>query len=132
MTGLSVRPEITPQERLEQYADRLDALELALKAIVAKLEMSDRAVTVLHEDTLRLQRLIRTRAGDLAARYGLGKAAEGEIRKAIKRDLLSQWRVRDLHDLPKRDLDAVGIYIGSYSSFALVKKVREKYGQAAQ
>lgn len=132
MTGLSVRPEITPQERLEQYADRLDALELALKAIVAKLEMSDRAVTVLHEDTLRLQRLIRTRAGDLAARYGLGKAADGEIRKAIKRDLLSQWRVRDLHDLPKRDLDAVGIYIGSYSSFSLIRKVREKYGQDPQ
>lgn len=111
--------------RIEQYADRLDALEIAVSALVARLEQSDRSVTILHADALALQRRIRTRAADLAARYQLTEAGEKALRSGIKKAVLAQWRVKDLHDLPRRDLEAAGVYVDSWSSFALVKKIRE-------
>ena len=130
MTGLSIRQDLTPQERLEKYADRLDALEMTLQALVARIEMSDKAVTVLHADVLDMLKRIRVRAAELAARYQLPAAAEGEIRKAIKKAVLEQWRIRDLHDLPRRDLEAAGIFIGSYASFVLIRKLRGKHGES--
>lgn len=111
--------------RIEQYADRLDALEIAVSALVARLEQSDRSVTILHADALALQRRIRTRAADLAARYQLPTSGEKALRSGIKKAVLAQWRVKDLHDLPRRDLEAAGMFIDSWSSFALVKKIRE-------
>lgn len=111
--------------RIEQYADRLDALEIAVSALVARLEQSDRSVTILHADALALQRRIRTRAADLAARYQLPAAGEKALRGGIKKAVLAQWRIKDLHDLPRRDLEAAGVYVDSWSSFALVKKIRE-------
>lgn len=111
--------------RIEQYADRLDALEIAVSALVARLEQSDRSVTILHADALALQRRIRTRAADLSARYQLPESGEKALRGGIKKAVLAQWRVKDLHDLPRRDLEAAGMFIDSWSSFALVKKIRE-------
>lgn len=111
--------------RIEQYADRLDALEIAVSALVARLEQSDRSVTILHADALALQRRIRTRAADLATRYQLPAAGEKALRSGIKKAVLAQWRIKDLHDLPRRDMEAAGVYVDSWSSFALVKKIRE-------
>ena len=111
--------------RIEQYADRLDALEIAMSALVARLEQSDHSVTVLHADALALQRRMRSRAAELAARYQLDGAGEKAMRGALKKAVLAQWRIRDLHDLPRRDLEAAGMFIDSWSSFALVKKIRE-------
>lgn len=111
--------------RIEQYADRLDALEIAVSALVARLEQSDRSVTILHADALALQRRIRTRAADLAARYQLPEAGEKTLRGGIKKAVLAQWRIKDLHDLPRRDLEAAGVYVDSWSSFAMVKRIRE-------
>ena len=111
--------------RIEQYANRLDALEIAVSALVARLEQSDRSVTILHADALALQRRIRTRAADLAARYQLTTSGEKALRSGIKKAVLAQWRVKDLHDLPRRDLEAAGVYVDSWSSFAMVKRIRE-------
>ena len=124
MTELS-RIENQALTRIEQYADRLDALELAVSALVARLEQSDRSVTVLHADALALQRRMRSRAADLAARYQLDGAGEKALRGALKKAVLAQWRIRDLHDLPRRDLEAAGMYVDTWSSFALVKRIRE-------
>lgn len=116
---------VRADQRLIQYADRLDALEMALHAIVARLELADKSVTVLHADVLELQKRIRERSAELAARYQLPAAAEAVIRRAVKKAALDQWQIRDLHDLPARDLEAARVFIGSYASFALVRRIRE-------
>lgn len=129
MTDLALRETAAMQERTQQRlaecVDRLDALELAVTALVAKLEQSDRSVTILHPDALGLLRRIRARADDLGARYQLDRAGVLALRKGIKKALQTQWRIKDLHDLPKRDLEAAGVFIDSFSSFGLIRKIRE-------
>ena len=127
MSGLTVS-EARTVTRITECVDRLDALELAVTALVARLEQSDRSVTALHADVLALQRRIRARAADLAARYQLDGAGEKRVRAGIKKALMDQWRVKDLHDLPKRDLEAAGMYVDTWSSFAMVKRIREGKG----
>ena len=92
-----------------------------LNARLSALE-DESKVTILHQDALRLSSMIKARARAVADRYQLGPAGERRIRAAIKKDVLSQYGIKDLHDLPARRLTAARMLIEGWSSWQAVRE----------
>lgn len=117
-------------QRLGLYIGQLGQLVAAMQARLDSLEKENgRKVTISHAQALSLGRRISLRAMELCEKYRLdGKADYAAFRAAIKKALLTQYAIRDLHDLPLSFLDAAGRAIDNFSSIALVKERREKHG----
>ena len=92
-----------------------------LNARLSALE-EDGKITILHQDALKLGQLIKARARVLADKYQLGPAGERRIRAAIKRAVLTQYGIRDLHDLPARRLAAARMLIDGWSSYQVIRE----------
>ena len=104
-------------EQLVMVVGRLEARLAALEA-----DKSDK-VTILHADVNRLNKMIRQRADVIGARYELDTAGIRRIRAAIRKDVLKQYGIRDLHDLPAKRLPTCQLLISNWSSLAAVKAV---------
>lgn len=117
-------------QRLGLYIGQLGQLVAAMQARIDALERENgRRVTISHAQALALGRRISLRAMELCEKYRLdGKADYSAFRAAIKKALLTQYAIRDLHDLPLSSLDAAGRAIDNFVSIALVKERREKHG----
>ena len=117
-------------QRLGLYIGQLGQLVAAMQARLDALERENgRKVTISHAQALSLGRRISLRAMELCEKYRLdGKADQAAFRAAIKKALLAQYAIRDLHDLPLGSLDAAGRAIDNFSSIALVRERREKHG----
>ena len=117
-------------QRLGLYIGQLGRLVATMQARIDALERENgRRVTISHAQALALGRRISLRAGGLCEKYRLdSKADYSAFRAAIKKALLTQYAIRDLHDLPLSSLDAAGRAIDNFSSIALVKERREKHG----
>lgn len=118
-------------QRLGLYIGQLGQLVAAMQARLDALEKENaRRVTLSHNQVKALNKRIGIRADDLCAKYQLGDAADVRaFRAAIRKMLLTQYAIRDLHDLPLSSLDAAGRAIDNFSSIALVRERREKHGQ---
>ena len=118
-------------QRLGLYIGQLGRLVATMQARIDALERENgRRVTISHAQALSLGRRISLRAMELCEKYRLdGKADYAAFRAAIKKALLTQHGIRDLHDLPLGSLDAVGRAIDNFSSIALVRERREKRRQ---
>ena len=106
---------------LASVANQLIGVVARLEARIAALE-DDGKVTILHQDALKLGQLIKARAKVLADKYQLGPAGERRIRAAIKRAVLTQYGIRDLHDLPARRLAAARMLIEGWSSYQVIRE----------
>ena len=118
-------------QRLGLYIGQLGQLVAAMQARLDALERENgRKVTISHAQALSLGRRISLRAMDLCEKYRLdGKADQAAFRAAIKKSVLAQHGIRDLHDLPLSSLDAAGRAIDNFTSIGLVRERREKNGQ---
>lgn len=118
-------------QRLGLYIGQLGQLVAAMQARLDALEReSGRKVTISHAQALSLGRRISLRAMELCEKYRLdGKADCAAFRAAIKKAMLTQYAIRDLHDLPLSSLDAAGRAIDNFTSIGLVRERREKHGQ---
>lgn len=106
---------------LASVANQLIGVVARLEARIAALE-DDGKVTILHQDALKLGQLIKARAKVLSDKYQLGPAGERRIRAAIKKAVLSQYGIRDLHDLPARRLAAARMLIEGWSSYQAIRE----------
>lgn len=106
---------------LASVANQLIGVVARLEARIAALE-DDGKVTILHQDALKLGQLIKARARVLADKYQLGPAGERRIRAAIKKAVLSQYGIRDLHDMPARRLAAARMLIDGWSSYQVIRE----------
>lgn len=106
---------------LASVANQLIGVVARLEARIAALE-DDGKVTILHQDALTLGQLIKARARVLADKYQLGPAGERRIRAAIKKAVLTQYGIRDLHDLPARRLAAARMLIDGWSSYQAIRE----------
>ena len=106
---------------LASVANQLIGVVARLEARIAALE-DDGKVTILHQDALKLGQLIKARAKVLSDKYQLGPAGERRIRAAIKRAVLTQYGIRDLHDLPARRLAAARMLIEGWSSYQVIRE----------
>ena len=107
--------------RMESQINQLAMMISQLNARLAAME-DESKVTILHQDALRLSSMIKARARAVADRYQLGPAGERRIRAAIKKDVLTQYGIKDLHDLPARRLTAARMLIEGWSSWQAVRE----------
>ena len=107
--------------QMESQISQLAMMISQLNARLAAME-DDGKVTILHQDALKLGQLIKARARVLADKYQLGPAGERRIRAAIKKAVLSQYGIRDLHDLPARRLPAARMLIENWSSYQAIRE----------
>lgn len=113
----------SPASQLILVTNQLLSVVARLEARIAALEMEeDGKVTILHQDALKLGQLIKARARVLADKYQLGPVGERRIRAAIKKAVLSQYGIRDLHDLPARRLAAARMLIEGWSSYQAIRE----------
>ena len=123
--------ELTQQqgENLQQIGVVMTALSqlyAQMDARMTALEQEQSKATILHKDALRLSRSIREKAAGEADRYQLTPAGEKLLRAELKKAVLKQYGIRDLHDLPLHRLTDCERYIAGWLSFRAVMRVRER------
>ena len=69
---------------------------------------------------------IRHRAEEIAVKYRLPPEAVKAVRAAIRKDILAQQGIRDLHDLPESSLGAAMSAIVAWDSYSLIRKLRRE------
>lgn len=107
--------------RMESQISQLAMMISQLNARLAAME-DDGKATILHQDALKLSQMIKARARALSDKYSLGPAGERRIRAAIKKAVLSQYGIKDLHDLPARRLAAARMLIDGWSSYQVIRE----------
>lgn len=107
------------------YLKQMGNMMAAMQKRMDEMEARQRQVTVTHEEVKRIQRLIRMRAQEICDKYALeDDESPKAFRKAIRKDVMSRWGVRDLHDLPEAALAAVDAAVGSWVNIRLVMERR--------
>ena len=110
---------------LGQYLKQMGNMMAAMQKRMDEMEARQRQVTVTHEAVKRIQRLIRTRAQEICDKYALeDDESPKAFRKAIRKDVMSRWGVKDLHDLPEAAAGAVRSAIGSWVNIRMVMERR--------
>lgn len=93
-------------------------------------EQLSQKVTIQHAQAKLLSAAMRDRSVEICVKYDLDqKACAGTIRSAIHRDVKKQFSIADLHDLPACYYDLALRAIREWTSFALVRKIRDKQSQ---
>lgn len=111
--------------RQEQMITQMGAMMMQMDARIKALERA--RVTISHRQAQALTVRIRTRARYICGKYELPQKDETTFRTAIKKAVLKQYGVEDLHDLPLAYMELAGGMIDEWSSYKLVVKVREKH-----
>ena len=115
-------------EQLGAYLTQMGQIMLQLQRRLDELEMKQKMQTLSHDEVLQLMLKIRLRAAEYCTRYELNdKKEETAVRAAIKKAVLKQQGIRDLHDCPQIALEGVVKLIDRWSDIRLVMKMREKY-----
>ena len=120
---LSVPPRDETAVSLPEITGQLIRVVARLEARLSALEEKGDKITILHKDALALGREIRARADEIGARYQLDEKAVRAIRSAIKKDVLRQYGIRDLHDLPAKALPSCRTAIRMWSSLSVIRAV---------
>lgn len=119
-------------ELLGQYVGQLAGMLMALRQEMEQMKRdSAQRITVSHQQVKTLQEKARARAEQLCAKYGLDMKRHGAaLRTAIKKAVLKEYGVQDLHDLPAGCFEAAKEQIAVYSNYALIRKRRSVEGGA--
>lgn len=113
--------------QLTQVSAGLSALFQQMDARIRALESDKMQATILHQEALALGKLIRDRAATETERNHLTLAQEKKLRFLIKRTILTQYRIKDLHDLPKlKHKECIGL-ISAMPVYRLIMKARETH-----
>lgn len=114
------------QRMLSQMAQIVVSFDQRIKSLESLLAQR---VTVSSVQAKSLCAAIQTQARALCDKHGFSYKDDGAaFRRAILRDLKAQYGVADLHDIPAAYFDLAMQFVRRWSSFALVKKIREKRG----
>lgn len=122
------RPQTLP-EQVHQLGTLLERMARILDAQQRRIDQLEKdnavRITVNHQQAKALQAHMKERAAQICERYALDVRISGAaIRAAIKKAVLREYGVKDLHDLPAASFDAAREQIMSYSNYALVHKRR--------
>ena len=117
------------QEDAQAFSREVRELTAALLMLKQEVETlkrdSARQVTVNHQQAKGLGTRIRQRAEALCDKYSLDVRIHGAaFRAAIKKDILSGYAVKDLHDIPLSEWEDCMQRIDAWTSYALVRKRR--------
>lgn len=120
---------LVPEEITRQMAVSVAQLGRIVSVLARKVEEmeaeSAQRVTVTHAQALQLRKLIDAKAQAVIEQYRLIRCDSAvQLRRLIKKELLTRLGIRDLHDIPLAAWDrAVGIIDGwSNIQFVLMLK----------
>lgn len=135
------RKAIIPVEQMAEIArcnqataDQLRAITEQMAACLLQLdarmrrqeELMQRKVTIRHDQQKKLLAEIRHRAAEIAVKYHLPPEAVKDVRAAIRKDVLAQQGIRDLHDLPDSSLGSAMSAIVAWDSYSLIRRLRQE------
>ena len=90
-------------------------------------EQLSQKVTISHDQAKRINAAMKERSLAICEKYSLdARACAGTIKAAIQKDFKKQYSIADAHDLPACYYELALSMIREWSSFALVRKIRDK------
>ena len=90
-------------------------------------EQLSQKVTITHAQSKQLTAAMRERSEEICAKYDLDvKLCAGTIRSAMLKDIKKRFGIADLHDLPAGYMTVAMQAIREWTSYALVRKIRDK------
>ncbi len=114
-------------EQLRAITEQMAACLLQLDARMRhQEELMQRKLTIPHAKQKQLLAEIRHRAAEIAVKYHLPPEAVKDVRAAIRKDILTQHGIRDLHDLPESSLSAAMSAIVAWDSYSLIRRLRRE------
>lgn len=114
-------------QALGRYVGQLVGLLMALQKEVEEMQKDNaRKVTINHQQAKQLAAAIRERAVQICEKYDLDpKIHAGAFRSAIKKTVLQNNGVQDLHDIQLGWYAATVATITNWSNFSMVMKRRQ-------
>lgn len=117
-------------EQLGRYLAQMGQMMAAMQRRLDDMEARQAAVTVSHGDVKKLNARIRYRADELCRKYSLTDPGSVKaFRAAIRKDLLTRYQVRDLHDLPAASLAGAENMVDSWVNIRLAMERRGACGR---
>ena len=112
---------------VSQMAQIAAGLDRRLRMLEEQLSQK---VTISHDQAKRINAAMKDRSLAICERYSLdARACAGTIKAAIQKDFKKQYSIADAHDLPACYYELALSMIREWSSFALVRKIRDKQSQ---
>lgn len=112
---------------VSQMAQIAAGLDRRLRMLEEQLSQK---VTISHDQAKRINAAMKDRSLAICEKYSLdARACAGAIKAAIQKDFKKQYSIADAHDLPACYYELALSMIREWSSFALVRKIRDKQSQ---
>lgn len=112
---------------VSQMAQIAAGLDRRLRMLEEQLSQK---VTISHDQAKRINAAMKERSLAICEKYSLdARACAGTIKAAIQKDFKRQYSIVDAHDLPACYYELALSMIREWSSFALVRKIRDKQSQ---
>lgn len=112
---------------VSQMAQIAAGLDRRLRMLEEQLSQK---VTISHDQAKRINAAMKDRSLTICEKYSLdARACAGTIKAAIQKDFKKQYSIADAHDLPACYYELALSMIREWSSFALVRKIRDKQSQ---
>ena len=112
---------------VSQMAQIAAGLDRRLRMLEEQLSQK---VTISHDQARRINAAMKDRSLAICEKYSLdARACAGTIKAAIQKDFKKQYSIADAHDLPACYYELALSTIREWSSFALVRKIRDKQSQ---
>lgn len=112
---------------VSQMAQIAAGLDRRLRMLEEQLSQK---VTISHDQAKRINAAMKERSLAICEKYSLdARACAGTIKAAIQKDFKKQYSIADAHDLPACYYELALSMIREWSSFALVRKIRDKQSQ---
>ncbi len=112
---------------VSQMAQIAAGLDRRLRMLEEQLSQK---VTISHDQAKRINAAMKDRSLAICEKYSLdARACAGTIKAAIQKDFKRQYSIADAHDLPACYYELALSMIREWSSFALVRKIRDKQSQ---
>lgn len=124
------RQQETQLQQMGLFLQQLGGYTAAMEQRIKKLEkLTEQKITISSKQAKALQKRVQARSAALCEKHGFLYKEDGTVfRRAILRDLKTQYAVEDIHDLPAVYFDFAAAYVEGWSSYATVRKIRQRHG----
>lgn len=118
-------------DKMTGIVDQMAKLLLVMQNNLQQMEKTlKERVSVSGAQAQTLAAAIRNRARELCEKSGLPYDKAGRaIRETIRREMLSEYTISSVHDLPQIYYDVALSYIRDWSSYALIRRLRSRFDE---
>lgn len=126
--------QLQNEKNMERLVAQMAQIAAAFNQFNQRIQMLEtqlsQRVTISHDQAKRINAAMKDRSLAICEKYGLdARACAVTIKAAIQKDFKKQYSIADAHDLPACYYELALSMIREWSSFALVRKIRDKQSQ---